>query len=430
MFPIHDTRGRVIGFGGRVLGCRRAQVPQLAGNRRLLEGTRALRPLSCAKRDPRRRPGAWWSRATWTSWRWRSTASSTRWRRSARRPRPSTRRSCSGWPTSSCSASTATPPGARPRGARSRTRCRCWPTARRRASCSCPTARIRTISCAGTARRRSSAAIDGATPLSEYLLSRARRAASARTRPKAAPRCVAAARPLRRARSTAPVLRALRARGRWLNSPDCPTDQLRDAAGTPARRARPVRRRARPRPQPSRARARRGGRRRCCARAAAGRCCSSRRSRARHELPRVRRAAARSAAAWAALLELLRDAAGRTDDGRASSSTSPARDACGRAGRHPGVGRGPGAAARAGRRRRCSPRPPRWRHAGRPARAAGRCCASRSSALTADERDALTRGLDRNRARRAPRRRRAVVTRPPLDRAMDEWRGRSAVVTL
>ncbi len=33
MFPIRDKRGRVIGFGGRVLGNDTPQIPELAGNR-------------------------------------------------------------------------------------------------------------------------------------------------------------------------------------------------------------------------------------------------------------------------------------------------------------------------------------------------------------------------------------------------------------
>nr|BFE93586.1 hypothetical protein GCM10020185_41220 [Pseudomonas brassicacearum subsp. brassicacearum] len=32
MFPIRDTRGRIIAFGGRVLGGRQAEIPELPGN--------------------------------------------------------------------------------------------------------------------------------------------------------------------------------------------------------------------------------------------------------------------------------------------------------------------------------------------------------------------------------------------------------------
>ncbi len=42
--------GRVIGFGGRVLDRRRAEVPELAGNAAFLQGSRALRPVPGASR--------------------------------------------------------------------------------------------------------------------------------------------------------------------------------------------------------------------------------------------------------------------------------------------------------------------------------------------------------------------------------------------
>ena len=108
----------------------------------------------------------------------------------------------------SSSASTATPRAARPRGARSRTRCRCSPTARTRGSCSCPTARIPTTSCASAARRRSRRCSHGATPLSEFLLAELVGAASADLRrgPRGAGRRRA---PLSRADRRAPVLAAL-----------------------------------------------------------------------------------------------------------------------------------------------------------------------------------------------------------------------------
>ena len=49
MFPIRDTRGRVIAFGGRVLDSCGAEVPELAGNRAVPQGSRALRAVSSAR---------------------------------------------------------------------------------------------------------------------------------------------------------------------------------------------------------------------------------------------------------------------------------------------------------------------------------------------------------------------------------------------
>ena len=55
MFPIHNQRGVIIGFGGRVHRPGRAEVPELAGNAAVREGPRALRPVPGARRHPRRR---------------------------------------------------------------------------------------------------------------------------------------------------------------------------------------------------------------------------------------------------------------------------------------------------------------------------------------------------------------------------------------
>ena len=65
MFPIRDTRGRVIAFGGRVLGPGRAEVPELARDRAVSQGQGALRPVRIAAGAPAS-SGCWWSRATWT----------------------------------------------------------------------------------------------------------------------------------------------------------------------------------------------------------------------------------------------------------------------------------------------------------------------------------------------------------------------------
>ena len=132
MFPIHDSRGRVIGFGGRVLDDGEPKYlnsPETA----LFSKGRELYGLYLARNAIREAGRSSSSKATWTLSRWRSTVSNTRSRRSARQRRQCMRRSCSASPTPSCSASTATARDARPHGARSRTRFRCSRTARTRA---------------------------------------------------------------------------------------------------------------------------------------------------------------------------------------------------------------------------------------------------------------------------------------------------------
>ena len=57
MFPIHDSRGQVIGFGGRVLGDGEPKYLNSPGNAAVLEGPRALRPLPRAAMRSAR-PGA------------------------------------------------------------------------------------------------------------------------------------------------------------------------------------------------------------------------------------------------------------------------------------------------------------------------------------------------------------------------------------
>ena len=57
MFPIHDGSGRIIGFGGRVIDKRRAEVPQFAGNTVVFQGPRALRAVPGSPRRAQRRQG-------------------------------------------------------------------------------------------------------------------------------------------------------------------------------------------------------------------------------------------------------------------------------------------------------------------------------------------------------------------------------------
>jgi len=133
MFPIHDARGRVVGFGGRVLDrgepkyLNSPETPVFSKGRELY----GLFQARDAIRDAARVVVV---EATWMSSRSPSTAWATRWPRSARRRHGHVQklfRLTTRW----CSASTATTPGARPPGARWRTRCRRSPTARTRSSC-------------------------------------------------------------------------------------------------------------------------------------------------------------------------------------------------------------------------------------------------------------------------------------------------------
>ncbi len=66
MFPIRDRRGRIISFGGRILGRRPAEIRQRAGDGAVLQAPQPLRARSGARGGARRRARWWWSRATWT----------------------------------------------------------------------------------------------------------------------------------------------------------------------------------------------------------------------------------------------------------------------------------------------------------------------------------------------------------------------------
>ena len=54
MIPIRDARGRVIAFGGRILGRRRAQISQLARHAALRQGPHPLQPRPRRARQPGR----------------------------------------------------------------------------------------------------------------------------------------------------------------------------------------------------------------------------------------------------------------------------------------------------------------------------------------------------------------------------------------
>ena len=75
MFPIHDRRGRMIAFGGRVLdkddGPKYLNSPETAA---VPQGPRTLRPVAGAAGAHEDRRGWSWSRATWTWSRCSSTA--------------------------------------------------------------------------------------------------------------------------------------------------------------------------------------------------------------------------------------------------------------------------------------------------------------------------------------------------------------------
>ena len=114
MFPIHDRRGRMIAFGGRVMEQgRRPQVPQLARDRAVPQGPRAVRPVAGAPGQPEDRAADRGRRLHGRGLRCSSTASPRRWPRWARRPRRTTPSCCSAMRRTCTSASMATPPAAR-----------------------------------------------------------------------------------------------------------------------------------------------------------------------------------------------------------------------------------------------------------------------------------------------------------------------------
>ena len=123
--------------------CGRAEVPELARDRAVSQGTRALRVCTRrAARVPTSRASSS-SKAIWTPCGCTRRASITRSQPSARPPPPSTSGACFGSCPRWCSPSTATAPAARPPGARCSRHCPRRARGARSASCSCPKGTIR-----------------------------------------------------------------------------------------------------------------------------------------------------------------------------------------------------------------------------------------------------------------------------------------------
>ena len=105
MFPIRDSRGRVIGFGGRVIDQGEPKYLNSPETALFHKGKRALRPVRGAAGARATSSGCWSSRATWTWCACIRPASPTPSRRSAPRPPPEHLHSASSaWSASSCSA--------------------------------------------------------------------------------------------------------------------------------------------------------------------------------------------------------------------------------------------------------------------------------------------------------------------------------------
>ncbi|MFC7608847.1 hypothetical protein [Pseudoroseomonas aestuarii] len=84
MFPIRDRRGRIVSFGGRVLGD--AQPKYVNGpETELFSKRRNLYGADRRARPPSRARPWWWWRATWTSSPCTRRGSAAPWPRSARR---------------------------------------------------------------------------------------------------------------------------------------------------------------------------------------------------------------------------------------------------------------------------------------------------------------------------------------------------------
>ena len=144
MFAIRDRRGRVIGFGGRVLD---DAVPKYMNSPEtpVFHKSDVLYGMYEGRARPRaHRATWWWWKATWTCSPWPSTASRTPWPRSVRRPPRSMSSNCSGTPRRSFSVLTGIVPVARRPGAPPNTPSRCFATDWKRSSCFCRREKTRT----------------------------------------------------------------------------------------------------------------------------------------------------------------------------------------------------------------------------------------------------------------------------------------------
>ena len=122
LFPIRDSRGRTVGFGGRVLDDGHAEIPQQPGNAGISERARVVRPVRGAQEQGRQVDARGRLHG-----RHRTGPGRHQKRRGhiGNEPRAHGRSSaCSGTRRKSCSVSTATmPAGGRP-GVRSKQACR------------------------------------------------------------------------------------------------------------------------------------------------------------------------------------------------------------------------------------------------------------------------------------------------------------------
>ena len=189
MFPILDARGKVIGFGGRVLGEGEPKYLNSPETPLFEKGRELYGLLPGARRDPRRRPRAGGRRL---HGRGRAGAARRRLRGGDARHRDHAgARAEAAAPDRRAGVLLRRRRGG-PQGRLARARNAACRARRRQAiarSCSCPRATIRTATSASTARRRSRSWCASADPLSEFLLAELRAQRRPRPPPRAAPSC-------------------------------------------------------------------------------------------------------------------------------------------------------------------------------------------------------------------------------------------------